>query len=82
MASFLDLAKHLEGSLYLDSRLHAESVYRGAPVPSWLAAPLETATQNAEGLTPVLVLNVKGRKVPDVLCIVRLSDLETLLGDR
>ena len=82
MASFLDLAKHLEDTLYCDTRLHAESVYRGAGVPAWLGDPLETATKNAEGAAPVLLLNVKGRKVPDTLCVLRLADLETLLGDR
>ena len=79
MAAWIDLAKHLEDTLYCDTRLHTESVYRGTGVPSWLRAPLETATKNAEGQLPVLVLNVKGRRIPDTLCVLRLADLEALL---
>ncbi len=79
MAAWLDLAKHLEDGLYLDGRLHTECVYKSDGVPAWLSVPLQTAVKSSEGLTPVLVVNAKGRKVPDALCVLRLEDLEALL---
>lgn len=80
MASWLDLVGHLEETLYADERLHAEATYRGEGLPAWLSQPLAAATANADRRTPVLVLNVKGRQVQDSLCLLRLRDLERLLG--
>lgn len=80
MASWLDLVQRLEETIYTDERLHTEAMYRGEGLPSWLSVPLATATKNADGRTPVLVLNVKGRQVHESLCLLRLYDLERLLG--
>ena len=80
MATWLDLVARLEETLYADDRLHAEAVYRGESLPAWLSQPLAAATANAERRCPVLVLNVKGRSVQDSLCLLRLRDLERLLG--
>jgi hypothetical protein len=80
MASFVDLLTHLERTLTADARLHAECVYRGTPLPAWLAQPLQEAQAQAHGRVPVLVLNVKGRRTPDTLCMLRLQDLERLLA--
>jgi hypothetical protein len=82
MAAWLDLVKRLEDGLYRDNRLHVESVYRGAPLPEWIDAPLQVARENAGALRPVLVLNVKGAAVPDSLCVLRLRDLERLTAAR
>lgn len=79
MASIMDLLKHLETTLTADERLHAECVYRGTPLPTWLAQPLDEVQANADGRAPVLVLNVKGRRVPDVLAVLRIEDLERLI---
>ena len=80
MATWLDLVQRLEETLYADERLHAEAVYRGESLPQWLTQPLETATANADERSPVVVVNVKGRQVQDSLCLLRLRDLEALLG--
>lgn len=80
MAAWLDLVQRLEETLYADERLHAEAVYRGESLPQWLTQPLETATANADERSPVVVVNVKGRQVQDSLCLLRLRDLEALLG--
>jgi hypothetical protein len=80
VASFVDLLQHMEGTLTQDERLHAECVYRGTPLPAWLAQPLRDTQAHADGRAGVLVLNVKGRRTPDTLCLLRLSDLERLLG--
>ena len=80
MAAWLDLVQRLEETLYADERLHAEAVYRGEGLPQWLTQPLETATANADERSPVVVVNVKGRQVQDSLCLLRLRDLEALLG--
>ena len=82
MAAWLDLVKRLEDGIGRDNRLHVESVYRGAPLPEWLDAPLQVAHENAGALRPVLVLNVKGVAVPDSLCVLRLRDLERLTATR
>ena len=78
MAAWLDLVQRLEAGLYSDDRTHVECVYRGVALPEWLDAPLQIAQENAGAKRPVLVLNVKGAKVQDVLCLVRLRDLERL----
>jgi len=80
VAAWLDLVQRLEETLYADERLHAEAVYRGESLPQWLTQPLETATANADERSPVVVVNVKGRQVQDSLCLLRLRDLEALLG--
>ena len=80
MATWLDLVQRLERTIYADERLHAEAMYRGEALPQWLSSPLATATQNAGARLPVVVLNVKGRSVGDSLCLLRLRDLEALLG--
>ena len=80
MATWLDLVARLEEGLYADERLHTEAVYRGESLPQWLTQPLETATANADERSPVVVVNVKGRQVQDSLCLLRLRDLEALLG--
>lgn len=80
MATWLDLVQRLEETLYLDSRLHAEATYKGEALPQWLAQPLKDVTANAGDRSPVLVLNVKGHAVQDSLCLLRLRDLEALLG--
>ena len=81
MAVWLDLVKRLESTLYKDERLHTEAMYKG-DLPSWLTAPLETTRKNAGDRTPVLVINAKGRKTPDTLCVLRLSDVERLTGGK
>lgn len=81
MASIQDILTHLEDTLTADERLHAECVYRGTPLPAWLAQPLKEAQVNADGRAPVLVVNVKGRRVPDTVCLLRLQDLERLLQE-
>ena len=80
MATWLDLVQRLEETLYTDERLHAEAVYRGEGLPGWLSQPLKTATANAGRQSPVVVVNVKGNAVQDSLCLLRLRDLERLLG--
>ena len=80
MATWLDLVARLEETIFKDERLHAEAVYRGEALPAWLSSPLATATKNAGARLPLVVLNVKGRSVQDSLCLLRLRDLEALLG--
>lgn len=80
VAAWLELLKHLEDTLYTRQDLHAECVYRSAGIPEWLRLPFETVVQNAGRRTPVLLLNVKGVKTPDTLCLLRLRDLQALLG--
>lgn len=80
MATWLDLAQRLEDTIHADERLHCEACYRGEALPAWLSSPLATATKNAGARLPVVVLNVKGRSVGDSLCVLRLRDLEALLG--
>lgn len=80
MASWLGLVQRLEETIYTDERLHCEATYRGEALPAWLSAPLATATQNADSRHAVLVVNCKGRSVQDSLCVLRLRDLEALLG--
>lgn len=82
MATWLDLVQRLERTIYADERLHAEAAYRGEGLPQWLSSPLATATKNAGARLPVVVLNVKGRSVGDSVCLLRLRDLEALLGAR
>ena len=80
VATWLDLVQRLEDTIYADERLHAEAVYRGEGLPAWLSGPLATATSNADSRHAVVVVNVKGRSVQDSLCLLRLRDLEALLG--
>ena len=80
VATWLDLVQRLEDTIYTDERLHCEAVYRGEALPAWLSAPLATATSNADSRHAVVVVNVKGRSVQDSLCLLRLRDLEALLG--
>jgi hypothetical protein len=80
VATWLDLAQRLEETVYTDERLHCEAAYRGEDLPQWLSSPLATATKNADTRLPLVVLNVKGRSVGDSLCLLRLRDLEALLG--
>ena len=82
MATWLDLVQRLEATIYADERLHCEAVYRGEALPAWLSSPLATATKNAGARLPVVVVNCKGRSVQDSLCVLRLRDLEALLGAR
>ena len=80
MATWLDLAQRLEDTIHADERLHCEACYRGEALPAWLSSPLATATKNADSRHAVVVVNVKGRSVSDSLCVLRLRDLEALLG--
>lgn len=82
MATWLDLVARLEETIFKDERLHAEAVYRGEALPAWLSSPLATATKNADSRHAVIVVNCKGRSVQDSLCVLRLRDLEALLGAR
>ena len=82
MATWLDLGKRLEETLETDERLHTEVTYRGGPLPGWLADPLKGVERNQRDRAGVLVLNVKGRRVEETLCILRLADLERLLKSR
>jgi len=79
MAAWLDLSAHLERTIQRDERLHCESIYRGAALPAWLQQPLRDTERNAGDRVPCLAVNVKGRRVADTVCIVKLSDLERLL---
>lgn len=80
MAAWLELLRYLEDTLYTRQDLHAECVYRGAGIPEWLRLPFETVVQNAGRRIPVLLLNVKGTQTLDTLCVLRVRDLQALLG--
>lgn len=81
MAAFTDLLHRLEQTLHREHGLHVECIYRAQPLPGWLATPWSDTKHNAapENLRPVLLVNVKGTKADDTLCIMRLADLETLV---
>lgn len=79
MAAWKDLEARLAQGLALHPALHVASIYRGAKLPGWLQTPLTQVEQTAEGRVPVLVLNVKGRRVQQTLCPLALGDLERLL---
>jgi len=80
MAAWFDLTKRLEAGLYQDERLEVGGIYRPAPLPGWLLTPWLQAQREANGKAPVLAVNCKGDKPGDVVCLVRLADLERLLG--
>lgn len=79
MAAWKDLETRLAQGLALHPDLHVASIYRGTKLPGWLQTPLTQVEQTAVGRVPVLVLNVKGRRVQQTLCLLALGDLEQLL---
>lgn len=79
MAAFNDLLHRLEQTLHRDTGLHVEAIYRPQPLPGWLATPWADARRNADRRHPVLLVNVKGDSPDDVICIMRLADLEAIL---
>lgn len=46
--------------------------YHGQGLPRWLEAVMEN---------DILVVNCKGVRLDNTLCVIKLSDLEALLGD-
>jgi hypothetical protein len=80
MAAWLDILARLEEGLQQDDRLHLESIYRPAQLPGWIYAPWATAQRNAQARMPILLINCKGTAPGDTVCMVRLDDLERLLG--
>lgn len=81
MASWIDLTARLENTLHTDDRLLVGGAYRPAALPVWLRGPWSQARQEAGDRAPVLLLNCKGDKPDDVVCMVRLVDLERLTGN-
>jgi hypothetical protein len=79
MSSWFDLKPRLEAGIGAEESLHVESVYRNCPLPGWLQKPMDSCAANAGERTAVLVLNVKGKRTDDVLCMLTLSCLERLL---
>ncbi len=79
MAAWKDLEARLAQGLAAQPKMQVLSIYRGAPLPRWLQTPLTQLEQDAAGHMPVLVLNVKGRRVDQALCLMQLGDLERLL---
>lgn len=82
MASWIDLTERLENTLHADERLAVGGMYRPAELPVWLRGPWRDVRSDARGRVPVLLMNCKGDKPDDVLCLVRLVDLERLTGER
>lgn len=80
MASWLDLTVRLENTLHADERLAVAGMYRPAELPLWLRGPWRDAQAEAGDKTAVLLLNCKGDKPDDVVCMVALVDLERLTG--
>jgi hypothetical protein len=69
MASWKDLESRVDA---LESTGRTVAVqYQGQGLPKWLAAAM---TVN------VLVVNIKGVRLNDTLCVVKLAELEKLLG--
>jgi hypothetical protein len=69
MASWKDLESRVD-ALEATGRTVAVQ-YQGQGLPKWLAA---VATND------ILVVNVKGVRLNDTLCVVKLAELEKLLG--
>jgi hypothetical protein len=71
MASFFDLAPHI--AKLIAAGLVVDGEYKGSP-PRWLVTALEGRD--------VFVVNVKGTKLGDTPCVIRLSHLEKLLAQK
>lgn len=83
MASWLELTERLDAGLHGDDRLTVGGMYRPAELPGWLRAPWKETVADAQdgNRTPVLLLNCKGDRPDDVVCLVRLADLERLTAN-
>ena len=82
MAAWKDLEARLTQGVAAWAGGHVLSIYRGTPLPAWLAKPWAQVEQAAQGQMPVLVINVKGRRVEQTLCLMPLVNLERLLTGR
>lgn len=81
MAAWFDLSKRLDAGLGADDRLHVLATYHGSTLPAWLNGPWAKAIAAAANQAPVVVLNVKGTRLDDTICLVRLADLERLIAE-
>lgn len=81
MAAWLDLTARLDAALHTDDRLCVGGMYRPAELPVWVRGPWAEVRKEAGDQAPVLLVNCKGDKPDDVVCLVRLADLERLTGN-